>query len=258
MLHARIHKEHLRLQDQISEIQKKLDDLPEGKLICSHGTNCIKWYKSDGNNKIYISKKNRHLAEQLAVKKYLSVTLRDLEQEKNALEFYLRHRIPQSGKADHLLTKPGYEELLAPYFKPQSEELSEWMNAPYEQNMHHPEHLIHKTCTGTFVRSKSEAMISLFLHTHQIPFRYECAFHLDSTIIYPDFTIRHPITGKTYYWEHFGLMDDPAYSHNTFSKLQLYSSHGITPSIQLITTYETSENPLNAEVIEKIIEHYFL
>lgn len=72
------------------------------------------------------------------------------------------------------------------------------------------------------------------------------------------FTIRHPKTGEVFYWEHFGLMDNPTYSKNAYSKLQLYTNHGIIPSIQLITTYETKEHPLTAETIEKIVENYFL
>ena len=132
------------------------------------------------------------------------------------------------------------------------------MHSPFEQNQTHPEHLLHKTLSGHTVRSKSESMIDSLLFTNKIPFRYECALTLDTVPIYPDFTIRHPHTGKTYYWEHFGLMDDPFYCNCTASKLQLYISHGIIPSIHLITTYETQQKPLTVEVIQKIIEHYFL
>ena len=81
---------------------------------------------------------------------------------------------------------------------------------------------------------------------------------LDGIMIYPDFTIRHPKTGETFYWEHFSLMDNPTYSKNACSKLQHYISSGIIPSIQLITTYETKDNPLSAEKVEKIVEEYFL
>ena len=45
-------------------------------------------------------------------------------------------------------------------------------------------------------------------------------------IIYPDFTLRHPDTGKYYYWEHFGQMDTPEYYTKACSKMQLYISHG--------------------------------
>lgn len=133
-----------------------------------------------------------------------------------------------------------------------------WMNEPYEKNPQHPEHLLHATSSGIFVRSKSESIIAMALHQNQIPFRYECLLQLGQASFYPDFTIRHPKTGQLYYWEHFGLIDDPSYRQNAFSKLQIYASYGIYPSIQLITTYETAQSPLNAALVETIINHYFL
>lgn len=53
-------------------------------------------------------------------------------------------------------------------------------------------------------------------------------------------------------------MDDPNYSKNVYSKLQLYNSYGIVPTIQLITTYETKDHPLSSEKIEQIVQEYFL
>ena len=90
-----------------------------------------------------------------------------------------------------------------------------------------------------FLCSKSEALIDMALFSHLIPFRYECELSLGTHILYPDFTIRHPKTDDIYYWEHFGLMDNPSYCQNVSFKLQQYSLNGIIPSIQLITTYET-------------------
>lgn len=80
---------------------------------------------------------------------------------------------------------------------------------------------------------------------------------LDEVVLYPDFTIRHPKTGEIFYWEHFGLMDDSNYCKNVLSKLQIYISNGIIPTIQLITTYETKDHPLNMEQVEKIVKQYF-
>ena len=232
--------------------------MPPGKLICCHHKNHCKWYHRTDKNKSYISKKDKSLAEKLAIKKYLSLHLEDLENERRAIEFYLRQQSP-SGKAEELLTNTSeYQNLLAPYFTPLSKELSDWMHTPYEKNLLHPENLNTKSSSGNLVRSKSEMMIDTLLYLNKIPFRYECALHLNDTIIYPDFTIRHPKTGEFYYWEHFGLMDDSAYAQKACSKLRFYISHGIIPSIQLITTYETREHPLSTEIIEKIIERYFL
>lgn len=94
------------------------------------------------------------------------------------------------------------------------------------------------------------------LHVKGIPFRYECALPLGDTIVYPDFTIRHPVTGEIYYWEHFGKMDNPKYAQNCMYKLQNYTSHGILPGINLITTYETQKKPLTSETIERVISEY--
>lgn len=258
-LYERILKEQQRLQEQINTLQKTLEHCPDGKLVCCHYDNRCKWYQSDGHIKTYIPKSNRPLAEQLALKKYLSCLLEDLSQEKKALDSYLRLHCPDSEKSSQLLNDyPEYAKLLSPHFKPASQELSDWITAPYPQNPKHPEHLIHKTTSGHFVRSKSEAMIDHFLYTNRIPFRYECPLSLNDMTFYPDFTIRHPHTGEFYYWEHFGLMDDPSYCKNVSSKLQTYIAHDIIPSIQLITTYETGQNPLTTEVIQKIIDHYFL
>lgn len=202
--------------------------------------------------------KNKFLAEQLAQKKYLSLLLDDLENEKRAIEFYLRHH-STSGKSENLLLNPSeYQKLLAPFFSPLSKELSDWMHAPYSSNPHHPENLIYKTVSGNLVRSKSEMLITMCLHLHNIPFRYECALQLNPITIYPDFTLRHPDTGNYMYWEHFGMMDNAKYAEKACSKLHTYTSNGLVPGIHLITTYETKENPLSTELIEKIIQYYFL
>ena len=233
--------------------------MPEGKLICSHSGNSCKWYISDGHKKTYIPRVNRSLAEKLAEKKLYLLELKDLENEKTALEFYLNHRQINKNKLEELLSdSTGYGELLAPYFKPLSKELEDWANAPFETNLKHPEHLIHRTGSGHLVRSKSEALIATCLYKNKIPFRYECALQLGELTIFPDFTIRHPESGKIFYWEHNGMLHDSSYVKNYCNKLQLYISNGIVPTIQLITTYETKDTPLSSYTIENLINNYFI
>ena len=258
MIYERMLSEYKQLDSQISSIKNQLQVLPPNKLICTQNGNRYKWYQSDGHTKTYIPKENRRLAEQLARKKYLSLKLEDLENEKRAIGFYLAHRSP-SDKSEKLLTENSeYQQLLIPYFSPLSDELNTWKKAPYEHNPLYPEQRTQKTASGIYVRSKSEAIIDMYLYTNQIPFRYECLLKLDEFTAFPDFTIRHPKTGETYYWEHFGMMDNPAYVQKAFTKLQGYANHGIFPSAQLITTYESKEHPLSIEMVEKIVAHYFL
>lgn len=160
-----------------------------------------------GNIRTYIPKKKRHLAEQLATKKYLTLLLEDLLQEQNAITLYLEHHNKKFGKAENLLHRmPEYSKLLSGFYKPMSQKLLEWSNPTYERNTKYPEQLIYKSLSGNLVRSKSEAIIDMFLYMNKIPYRYECSLQLGDTIIYPDFTIRHPQTGKLFYWEHFGYI----------------------------------------------------
>lgn len=251
--------EHKRLKEEIASVKAQLRELPDGKLICARNGTQHKWYLNLNQKNTYIPKKQHHLAEQLAYKKYLTLHLSDLQQELQAIDLYLKNHNTSNSAAQNLLTKPSeYQSLLSRSLSPISSAKSDWMNFPYETNPRSPEQLIHKTISGHTVRSKSEALIATFLHTNQIPFRYECSLRLGDTVLYPDFTILHPHNDTICYWEHFGLMDDPAYSKNACSKLQLYASHNIIPTINLICTYETRNVPLCADKINHLIEEYFL
>lgn len=251
--------EQVRLKKQLNDLKERLKALPEGKLICTRNANRYKWYVSDGHSQTYIPKHNRLYAEQLAVKKYLSLVHESLSHEYMAINKYLKHHSDFSEYTQLFLEDNSpYMELLRPYFKPISQELYDWMHTSYETNNAFPEQQIHQTLSGNMVRSKSESLIDIALYINKIPFRYECALHLGEAVIYPDFTIRHPQTGAIFYWEHFGLMDDPSYCKNVCSKLQLYTTHNIIPTHQLITTYETKSKPLTSDTIEHIIRNYFL
>lgn len=257
MLHSHMLTESHKLDDHIDRLHAQLQTLPEGKLLCVHNGKYHKWFQSNGQTQSYIPKKERHLAEQLALKKYLQLQLKDIKNEKKAIDAYLKRHT--SSQAEELLTHPSeYQQLLTTYFHTLSEELLEWSKAPYDHNPKYPEQLTHQTASGNIVRSKSEALINMLLYMHKIPFRYECALYLDSTVFYPDFSIRHPKTGQLFYWEHFGLIDDPVYANHAGYKLQKYLSHGIIPTINLITTYETSQHPLTTQIIEKNIQDFFL
>lgn len=133
-----------------------------------------------------------------------------------------------------------------------------WQQLDYKTNPSHPEQLIVRSELGIKFRSKSEAAIAVMLHNYSIPFRYEAELELKEYTLYPDFTILHPVTEKIVYWEHFGLMDDPHYRDNCFSKLRTYSNNDIMPSKNLITTFEYKSKPLDYIQIEQIIKDYFV
>lgn len=247
--------ESQRLDKQIKSLQAQLKTFPEGDFYCTRNRNHFKWYRSIGGKSQYIKKSNHSLAEKLAIRKYLSLQLEDALHEKNAIDFYLRYHV--LAKAEQLLTQNSeYQSLLSPYFKPLSKELEEWSKSTFIQCPNYTEKKIHLTPSGNMVRSKSEVLIDMALYTHKIPFRYECELLLDDFCVYPDFTVRNPRTGKLYYWEHFGKMDDPEYARKTVLKLNSYITNNILPDINLITTYETLDHPLSIQKIESVITEF--
>ena len=247
--------ESQRLDKQIKSLQAQLETFPDGDFFSNKNGNRYKWFHLIDGKKKYLNKKDQSLAEQLAIKKYLSLQLEDCLHEKAAIDFYLRHHVP--AKAEQMLIKnSNYQSLLSPHFKPLSQELEEWSKSPFKQCTNYPEKKIHLAPSGNMVRSKSEMLIDMLLYTNKIPFRYECELELNGILFYPDFTIRNPRTGKLLYWEHFGKMDDPNYARKTSRKLNTYISNNIIPDIDLITTYETKDHPLSINTLEFVLTEF--
>ncbi len=258
MFYQKMLIEQDKLDKKIRTLQKELKHFPKENLVCTRNGKHYKWYTSDGTHCNYLPKKERAFAEKLALKKLLSLQLEDARNEKDAISAYLNTRTTDESTEQFFRNHPEFQDILSTMYLPVSENLSRWREAPYEQSQIHPAGLVHKSISGHSLRSKSEVFIDTALYTNGIPFRYECALRLGELTLFPDFTIRHPRTGNTYYWEHFGLMDDLAYTKNACAKLQTYTNYGIIPTIHLITTYETREHPFTAEAAEKIVAEYFL
>ncbi len=260
-----VHDQIVNLIDSLSleikDLQHKLSSLPEGDLYCESNGKYVKWYKkniSDTLHPIYLPKKQRLYVEKLALRKYYTALLSRKSKEILLLKKYLIQEKKIKDTPEKLLQDSSlYKPLLISQLQHFSEDINQWLASSYEKNTRFPEHLIHKTLSGHYVRSKSEAIIANSLFTHNIPYRYENAIHFDDIIFYPDFTLRHPKTLNFYYWEHFGMMDNSSYFENAFNKLKIYASNGIIPSINLITTYETRIHPIDSNKIKQIIENTF-
>ena len=120
-----------------------------------------------------------------------------------------------------------------------------------------------KTSNGEIVRSKSELIIAEMLNKYKVPFFYERPFYQISvgsrkSNLYPDFTCFNRRTGRTYYWEHLGMMDSAEYASKNIRKVMEYSSEGVFPGSELILSFETSEVPLSIDYIKALIRKYLL
>ncbi|WP_200277183.1 hypothetical protein, partial [Rhodovulum adriaticum] len=112
---------------------------------------------------------------------------------------------------------------------------------------------------GERVRSKSEKILADIFYSKGIDYKYECPVNLSNSVrIYPDFTFLHPTSKKEIYWEHHGMMDDPAYSEETIRKIRTYEKNGIFVGKNLIITFETRSQTLDGEWVEKLIKEHLL
>lgn len=215
--------ERKAIEQKILELEEELSEYPEGELQCFGNGRYSKWFYKLGKDKKYLPKEQQFFAEKLAKKKYLSLQLNDLLQEKQAIDLYLKHRETHPNRAEALLiNKSEFRTLISNELVNIEKDIIDWQNSPYEQNENFLQQKIYKT------------------------------------IIYPDFTIKHPKTGKVYYYEHFGKMDDVAYCKKAYAKMELYSLCGIMPTMQLLATFETIDNPLTPEKVEQLVKQYFV
>lgn len=120
--------------------------------------------------------------------------------------------------------------------------------------------LIHRTSRGEAVRSKSEVIIANLLHAKGIDYHYEHPLELGGLFKYPDFTIEDDDTGITYYWEHCGLLHDPAYRRRWQEKQQWYREQGIVlleqgggPKGTLIVTRDQADGGIDSAGIAVVI-----
>lgn len=91
-----------------------------------------------------------------------------------------------------------------------------------------PEGLIHRTSDGTPVRSKSEVIVYDVLAALGLSIKYEQPLpnkHADpKDFRLPDFTIHHQ--GRTWYWEHLGMLDKASYKADWNDKEKWYRDNG--------------------------------
>ena len=252
-----LEKNLLKIQRKIIEIETQLEDLPEGNFLAvTGGGKYSKWYVSNNNKKEYIPKKQRNYAEQLALRKYLVTRKEELLEEMVLIKRCIKEFERIERRSQQLKNDYKYAELID-VGDSREFELEKWTKESFEGNPLYKEDLNKETMSGILVRSKSEQMIADELWRHGVPFRYEAPVMLSGGLYYPDFTICHPRTGKIKYWEHFGVMNDSGYVDKSVRKLGVFAKNGIIPGIDLIMTFETTDMPVDVELVVDLIDYYF-
>lgn len=249
-----------QLTKEIGAIQKELRRLPKGVFRSYRVQGAYKWYTEDeGGRRVYIRKSQRPFAEKLAYRRYLEAKLSDAEMELKAIEKYLKAHCGTVSRASELLAcDNGCRELIESVLGVNREEALAWMNAEYNSCELRIEERKYKSLDGKMYRSKSEAIIAGCLWSRNIAYRYECEFiTCDGRIFWPDFMIKHPVTGEIYIWEHMGMMDKYKYRVHNLEKIYIYGRSDYIINDRLIVTMESDTKHMDITEIEEIVEKFF-
>ena len=160
------------LENKIKKIEKELKKYPPDRLSITRTGDYWRWYRISGKERTYISKKNRPLAEKLALKFLLEQRLLELRTELRAVRAYLQIISTYPSNPHHMEMLESEElQKLIPYSRTLSDKLNRWQTQEYDKNESYPENLIHHTIKGDLVRSKAEGMIADTLYRMGNPYK---------------------------------------------------------------------------------------
>ena len=245
----------------LEKIQKKnveaIKAAPEGKLRCAINKGCYQYYLG----KKYLGGDKKEFIKQLAQKEYclkLNESIEKyIEKLKELLAMYNEERLLEAFRCLH----PARKCLVEPFIKPVEDIVKEFDHMEYEgKEFSEEDRTTYYTMKGERVRSKSEKIIADEFFRQGIPYKYERPIELQmnrrKVTFYPDFTVLNKRTGKLWIVEHLGMMDKAFYFENAMQKLEAYERNDILLGDSLLLLHETSNYPLNTNVLKKYIERY--
>lgn len=256
------------LSTTIYRLEESLKFAPAGNIAVKKAGSAVHFYvlKPDGSQE-YLGAGKEEMIKALAQKKYdkwlLDAALKEKEIFVRALKGFqepkkyrtmnqVNEAFPEVLKKYVTLEESTDEGFIRQWSKPIPPSIDE--NSEDYEKYH-----LYRTMKGEIVRSKSEIIIADHLNRAGIPYHYEKVLIIDDgcDFLKPDFTVLNTRTLKTYYWEHFGRMDDPEYSYKTKQKIETYANNDYFLGRDLIATFETSKSPVSIWYIDMLIEQFF-
>jgi len=118
---------------------------------------------------------------------------------------------------------------------------------------------IYQAYNGVMVRSKAELYIlTRLLDIHHFTVHYERPLAIDGQRKYPDFTILNEETDTVFYWEHFGMSEDPEYFDQMNEKLEWYTTLGFESiddgGTLIVTAYCEDPHQLTSQIEDIILK----
>ena len=266
LMYARLAEVNALLDLKLRTIKKG----PDGRLRVTQSNHSVQYYhmKTTRDNKgTYIPSEQKEFIEKLAQNDYDKKIAASVKIEINAISKFLNvysRLLKKNTLAEKLFPNlnKNRRALVEPVKLSDEEYAARWQAINYKKDFI-PENKNFRTIKDEVVRSKSEILIADTLNRMKIPYHYEFPIKLLSengtkTTFHPDFLCLNRRTRKEFLWEHFGRMDDAEYVENTVRKLNLFARNGIFPGKNLLSTMETSGQPLNTRQIKKLAEEFLL
>ena len=237
------------VDQELLSIRQTLEQLPEGTANIYHIGERLRVKGRIHGKQHFFNQNEMPVAAQLMYRSYLETRRKELLHRRKMLCAVKNYESKWLGQSDQfLISNPERADMIREYL-PENHDLTAWMKAPAANSAPYQEKRTEPTIAGYNVRSKSEVMIISILKNDKRYFRYEDPLYLGGRIYYPDFTIRSVADGSFFWYEHFGMMDDPVYARQAYKKLSVYAEHGLIPGMNLITTFETQAHKLSIRQI---------
>ena len=218
----------------------------------------IRTNDDSASREIYVNNGLMPEAVQIAQGMFAKVKLAEVNSKIEVIDDFIKV-FTRASAADVFLQKYPWILQLLDLPASNEERLQQWKASDYERNLAHPESLKFGTIVpGLIVRSKSEADIVSRLETFGIPYHYDEMTDFSNTRLAMDFVCLNVNTGKIWYWDHRGMLDNPSYVERALYRERQFLNAGIIPGINLIQTNETSAHPLSILEIDEMIRHYLL
>ena len=261
-LFEELQQRKINLEAIIRNKESELKSAPSEHLrICDRKT-FVEYYvrrNPQEKNGKYISKEKMDYVKSLAQKDYnqkvLNMAKRELSKNSDYINFLKDNQLT---KIYDRFSEPR-KQLVIPIKMPDDNYLNEWRKQSYEPMGFADDSIEYYSDNGVRVRSKSEIIIANMLEKYAVPYKYECPLKLEKWgMVRPDFTCLNIRTRKEYIWEHYGMMDDENYANKNVSKINSYEENGYHAGKNMIITFETSQHPINSNIIKTMIRSYLI
>lgn len=227
--------------------------------IHSSSGHCFYSAKKKGEKKYkYIGGDEDPIVKGIKELRYLEKSVSVLEKNNRLIRQLLKGYYPANMKSINILLPKVYQNTQSINYKADSHKALTWKEkaCAYKARFepYKPEQLTVPTIDGTFVRSKSEALIYNLLVSLGVVFVYELPLKTKTRMFLPDFTILSEIDYETeIIIEHLGMMSKEFYRNENFDKIMDYMKENYVQGVNIYYTFDYMDGGLDLTCIFDII-----